>query len=169
MAFMSRPVCSASSVNQSRKFLYARRVVPASRGQRAPRRAVIGRDAQSSEWCRSARGSQRPSGTRAPTGGADDTIQYWPWGSYSGLFDPEVMQRVIIETIESAGVDVLLHSQVTAAVMQGSVAKALSSIRRAAQALRRPGACSTHRAMVISRPWPAQSSCLVQLGSRSSR
>jgi len=58
-------------------------------------------------------------------GGADGTIQYWPWGSYSGLFDPEVMQRVIIETIESAGVDVLLYSQMTAAVMQGSVAKGI--------------------------------------------
>lgn len=57
--------------------------------------------------------------------GADDTIQYWPWGSYSGLFDPEVMERVIIETIESAGVDVLLCSQVTAAVTQGSVAKGI--------------------------------------------
>lgn len=58
-------------------------------------------------------------------GGADDAVQRWPWGTYSGLFDPEVMQRVILETIETEGVEVLLYSQVTDALMQGNVVKGI--------------------------------------------
>ncbi|TDF64933.1 FAD-dependent oxidoreductase [Cupriavidus sp. L7L] len=58
-------------------------------------------------------------------GGADDAIQRWPWGTYSGLFDPEVMQRVIIETLEESGVDILLYSQVTDAVMEGRTLKGI--------------------------------------------
>lgn len=46
-------------------------------------------------------------------GGAKDEPQRWPWGTYSGMFDPEVMQRVIIDVIEESNIDVLLYAQVT--------------------------------------------------------
>lgn len=54
----------------------------------------------------------------ADYGGADPNVQSSYWGTYSGVFDAEVMQRVIIETIEEAGVEVLLYAHVTAALRE---------------------------------------------------
>ncbi|ASR35260.1 hypothetical protein BAY61_09955 [Prauserella marina] len=55
----------------------------------------------------------------AAYGGADPNVQASHWGTYSGVFDTEVMQRVIIETIEEAGVEVLLFAHVTGAIKEG--------------------------------------------------
>jgi hypothetical protein len=49
-------------------------------------------------------------------GGADTAPRSSYWGAYSGVFDAEVMQRVIIELLEESGVEVLLHTRVTDAV-----------------------------------------------------
>ena len=49
----------------------------------------------------------------AAMGGADTTIREAPWGQYSGIFDPEVLQRVMLDTLSGAGVELLLHAQVT--------------------------------------------------------
>ncbi|MDA8219617.1 MAG: FAD-dependent oxidoreductase [Dehalococcoidales bacterium] len=49
----------------------------------------------------------------AALGGADTTIREAPWGPYSGIFDPEVLQRVMLDTLSEAGVELLLHAQVT--------------------------------------------------------
>lgn len=50
--------------------------------------------------------------------GADGSIRESYWGKFTGTFDAETMQRVIIEMIEEAGVEVLLRAVVTEAVMQ---------------------------------------------------
>ena len=47
----------------------------------------------------------------AKYGGADPSIRVTNWGSYSGVFDAEVMQRVIIEALDEAGVDIVLNGQ----------------------------------------------------------
>jgi hypothetical protein len=49
--------------------------------------------------------------------GADGRVRESYWGKYTGTFDAEVMQRVIIEMVEEAGVEVLLRAMVTDAVM----------------------------------------------------
>lgn len=65
--------------------------------------------------------------TRARSyGGADDAIQRWTWGTYSGLFDPEVMQRVIIEVLDEEGVDILLYSHVTDALMKQNAVEGIT-------------------------------------------
>lgn len=55
----------------------------------------------------------------AAYGGADPNVQESHWGGYSGVFDAEVMARVIIETIEEAGVEVLLFAHVTSVLREG--------------------------------------------------
>lgn len=45
--------------------------------------------------------------------GADGRIRESYWGKYTGTFDAEVMQRVIIEMVEESGLEVLLRAQVT--------------------------------------------------------
>ncbi|WP_348635141.1 FAD-dependent oxidoreductase [Paenibacillus sp. PvP091] len=57
--------------------------------------------------------------------GADDQVRSSYWGKYTGVFDAEVMQRVIIETIEEAGVEVLLHAAVTDVVREGNKVKGI--------------------------------------------
>lgn len=52
----------------------------------------------------------------AGLGGADAGVETSYWGSYTGVFDTEVMQRVVIEVIEESGVEVLLFAHVTALV-----------------------------------------------------
>lgn len=52
----------------------------------------------------------------AAFGGADAGVETSYWGSYTGVFDTEVMQRVVIEVIEESGVEVLLFAHVTATV-----------------------------------------------------
>jgi hypothetical protein len=55
----------------------------------------------------------------AAYGGADTKTRESYWGAYTGAFDAEVMQRVIIEAMEEAGVEVLLRAQVTGTVKEG--------------------------------------------------
>ncbi|WP_062227665.1 FAD-dependent oxidoreductase [Aureimonas frigidaquae] len=50
--------------------------------------------------------------------GADGRVRESYWGKYTGTFDAEVMQRVIIEMVEEAGVEVLLRASVVQTVMQ---------------------------------------------------
>lgn len=48
----------------------------------------------------------------AEYGGADPDVRHSYWGTYSGVFDAEIMQRVIIEVLEEARVEVLLFTDV---------------------------------------------------------
>ena len=50
--------------------------------------------------------------------GADPTVRESYWGRYTGAFDAETMQRVIIELIEEAGIEILLRAQVTDVVKE---------------------------------------------------
>jgi hypothetical protein len=50
--------------------------------------------------------------------GADGRVRESYWGKYTGTFDAEVMQRVIIEMVEESGVEVLLRATVVEAVMK---------------------------------------------------
>lgn len=52
-------------------------------------------------------------------GGADAATQRSYWGAYTGVFDAEVMQRVIIETLEESGAELLLFAQVVDVVKDG--------------------------------------------------
>jgi hypothetical protein len=49
--------------------------------------------------------------------GADGGVRESYWGKYTGTFDAEVMQRVIIEMVEEAGVEVLLRAMVVDTVL----------------------------------------------------
>lgn len=51
--------------------------------------------------------------------GADNKVRESYWGAYTGAFDAETMQRVIIEMVEESGVEVLLRAQVVEAVKEG--------------------------------------------------
>lgn len=61
----------------------------------------------------------------ASYGGADTEPRKSYWGSYTGVFDAEIMQRVIIEAIEEAGIDVLLHAMVTDVIRDGQKIKGI--------------------------------------------
>lgn len=54
----------------------------------------------------------------AAYGGADASIRTTHWGSYSGIFDAEVMQRVIIETLKEEDVATLLYAPITGALKE---------------------------------------------------
>lgn len=49
----------------------------------------------------------------ADYGGADPSTRTTSWGRYTGIFDAEVMQRVVLEMLEESGVEILLHATVT--------------------------------------------------------
>ena len=51
--------------------------------------------------------------------GADPEIRSSYWGKYTGQFDAEVMQRVIVEAVEESGVELLLYAPVTVGGNQG--------------------------------------------------
>lgn len=57
--------------------------------------------------------------------GADGRVRESYWGKYTGTFDAEVMQRVIIEMVEEAGVEVLLRAMVVQTVMKDSAVHGL--------------------------------------------
>lgn len=57
--------------------------------------------------------------------GADGRVRESYWGKYTGTFDAEVMQRVIIEMVEEAGVEVLLRANVIQTVMKDSAVHGL--------------------------------------------
>lgn len=58
-------------------------------------------------------------------GGADKGTHNSYWGAYSGIFDSEIMYKVVIGLIEDAGVEVLLHSQIVDVVRKGSSIRGL--------------------------------------------
>ncbi len=58
-------------------------------------------------------------------GGADDKTRQSYWGAYTGAFDAETMQRVIIEAMEEANVEVLLRAPVTGVEKRGNRVVAL--------------------------------------------
>jgi hypothetical protein len=58
-------------------------------------------------------------------GAADTTTRASYWGAYTGSFDSETLQRVIIEAIEEAKVEVLLRAQVVSAVKEGDTLRGL--------------------------------------------
>ncbi len=45
-------------------------------------------------------------------GGGDTGTYHTHYGTYTGTFDPQVMQRAIIEMLEESGVEILLHARV---------------------------------------------------------
>jgi len=67
--------------------------------------------------------------------GADAAIRESYWGKYTGAFDAETMQRVIIEFVETAGVEVLLRAQVTDVVKEGSRLSGLVIMTKSGQQL----------------------------------
>ena len=56
-------------------------------------------------------------------GGADSSTRVSYWGPYTSIFDPEVMQRVILELLEESRVEVLLHARIDDAIMEGRIAR----------------------------------------------
>lgn len=73
-------------------------------------------------------------------GGADPGPQRSYWGAYTGVFDAEVMQRVVIETLDEAGVEVLLFAPVTDVVREGPRVRGLTVHTKQGPALVRAGA-----------------------------
>jgi hypothetical protein len=67
--------------------------------------------------------------------GADASIRESYWGKYTGAFDAETMQRVIIEFVENAGVEVLLRAQVTDVVKDGARLAGLVIMTKSGQQL----------------------------------
>jgi hypothetical protein len=67
--------------------------------------------------------------------GADAAIRESYWGKYTGAFDAETMQRVIIEFVEQAGVEVLLRAQVTDVVKEGTRLSSLVIMTKSGQQL----------------------------------
>jgi hypothetical protein len=57
--------------------------------------------------------------------GADGRVRESYWGKYTGTFDAETMQRVIIEMVEEAGIEVLLRANVVETVMLENTLKGL--------------------------------------------
>ena len=57
--------------------------------------------------------------------GADGRVRESYWGKYTGTFDAETMQRVIIEMVEESGVEVLLRATVTETMMKDKAMQGL--------------------------------------------
>jgi len=57
----------------------------------------------------------------ADLGGADISLQDAGWGEYRGIFDPEVMLRIMLQMLEEASVEILLHAQVMDAIGSNQV------------------------------------------------
>lgn len=51
-------------------------------------------------------------------GGGDDGTQRAHWGRYSGVWDPECMQRVLLDLLRESGVRMLLHARVVDAIVE---------------------------------------------------
>jgi len=56
-------------------------------------------------------------------GGADSSTRVSFWGPYTSIFDPEVMQRVILELLEESRVEVLLHARIDDAIVEGRIVR----------------------------------------------
>lgn len=57
--------------------------------------------------------------------GADPVPRESFWGAYTGAFDAETMERVMMEAVEETRLEVLLHAPVVQAVKQGDVLRAV--------------------------------------------
>lgn len=57
----------------------------------------------------------------AALGGADIATRTTEWGAFTGVFDPETMLRAMIEMLEEAAVEVLLHATITGTVADDAV------------------------------------------------
>ncbi len=57
----------------------------------------------------------------ADLGGADPRTRETSWGPYTGIFDPEIMERVMLEALEANKVEILLRAQVTGVVAETRV------------------------------------------------
>jgi hypothetical protein len=67
-------------------------------------------------------------------GGADSGVQRSYWGAYTGVFDPEVMQRAIIEALDDGGAELLLFASVTDIVTRdGQVAGVVVATKRGSE------------------------------------
>lgn len=55
----------------------------------------------------------------AASGGADPATRSSYWGAFTSMFDPEVMQRVVLESVDESGVEVLLHARVGDVIVEG--------------------------------------------------
>lgn len=56
-------------------------------------------------------------------GGADSSTRVSYWGPYTSIFDPEVMQRVILELLEESGVEILLHARIDDAILEATTVR----------------------------------------------
>ncbi len=68
-------------------------------------------------------------------GGANSATQYAYWGPYTGVYDAETMQRVIIETLDEAGVEVLLYAQTIGALREGNVVRGITALTKSGEKL----------------------------------
>jgi flavin-dependent dehydrogenase len=59
-------------------------------------------------------------------GGADTSTRVSYWGPYTSIFDPEVMQRVILELLEESGVEVLLHAWIDDVLREEAVVRGVA-------------------------------------------
>ncbi len=57
--------------------------------------------------------------------GADPVPRESFWGAYTGAFDAQTMERVMMEAVEKAGVEVLLHAPVVEAIKDGNTLRAV--------------------------------------------
>jgi flavin-dependent dehydrogenase len=57
----------------------------------------------------------------AERGGADTRTREAQWGPWTGIFDPEVMGRVMLEMLEANAVEIHLRAQATDVVMDDRV------------------------------------------------
>ncbi len=53
-------------------------------------------------------------------GGADLDVQSVGWGSYTGMFDSEVMKRVIFDMVEEENVEILFYTKVIGTIIESS-------------------------------------------------
>lgn len=58
-------------------------------------------------------------------GGGDAQARYFHGAQQTGMWDPMVMRKAVLELVDSAGVDVLLHASVTGALRQGARVRGL--------------------------------------------
>lgn len=92
-------------------------------------------------------------------GGADSGARASHWGAYTGTFDAEVMQRVIIEAIDAAGMEVLLRAHVIQAIMEGARLKALEARTKSGSKLIVGKVFIDASGDGVWRRWPARHSC----------
>ncbi|HWT81685.1 MAG TPA: FAD-dependent oxidoreductase [Candidatus Methylomirabilis sp.] len=58
-------------------------------------------------------------------GGADSSTKASYWGPFTSIFDPEVMQRVILELLEESGAEILLHARIDDAILEGQTVRGI--------------------------------------------